>query len=71
MTQEQQISLRRFLQEKFYQDTLKADSELEIKMLTKEYENNLEKIENGVNIFDNKGSKGSEGSDYECIGCGA
>jgi predicted ribosome quality control (RQC) complex YloA/Tae2 family protein len=68
MTQEQQISLRRFLQEKFYQDTLKADSELEIKMLTKEYENNLEKIENGVNIFDNKGS---EGSDYECIGCGA
>ena len=68
MTQEQQISLRRFLQEKFYQDTLKADSELEIKMLTKEYENNLEKIENGVNIFNNKGS---EGSDYECIGCGA
>jgi hypothetical protein len=35
-------------------------------MLTKEYENNLEKIENGVNIFDNKGS---EGSDYECVGC--
>jgi len=68
MTQEQQFSMRRFLQEKYYQDTLKADSELEIKMLTKEYENNLEKIENGVNIFDNKGS---EGSDYECIGCGA
>ena len=68
MTQEQQISLRRFLQEKFYQDTLKADSELEIKMLTKEYVSNLEKIENGVNIFNNNGS---EDSDYECIGCGA
>jgi hypothetical protein len=68
MTQEQQFSMRRFLQEKYYQDTLKAESILEMKMLTKEYVSNLEKIENGVNIFNNNGS---EGSDYECIGCGA
>jgi len=68
MTQEQQFSMRRFLQEKYYQDTLKAESILEMKMLTKEYVSNLEKIENGVNIFNNNGS---EDSDYECIGCGA
>jgi hypothetical protein len=66
MTQEQQFSMRRFLQEKYYQDTLKAESILEMKMLTKEYVSNLEKIENGVNIFNNNGS---EGSDYECVGC--
>jgi len=68
MTQEQQFSMRRFLQEKYYQDTLKAESILEMKMLTKEYVSNLEKIENGVNIFNNNGS---EDSDYECIGCGS
>jgi hypothetical protein len=66
MTQEQQFSMRRFLQEKYYQDTLKAESILEMKMLTKEYVSNLEKIENGVNIFNNNGS---DGSDYECVGC--
>ena len=60
--------MRRFLQEKYYQDTLKAESILEMKMLTKEYVSNLEKIESGVNIFNNNGS---EDSDYECIGCGA
>lgn len=66
MTQEQQFSMRRFLQEKYYQDTLKAESILEMKMLTKEYVSNLEKIESGVNIFNNNGS---EDSDYECVGC--
>lgn len=58
----------KLLQEQLEKDLAEADSAFEKKMIQGEFDKKVEKLNAGVNIFEDNRPKDS---DYECIGCGA
>jgi len=66
MTDQEKEVAKQLLSKKYLEQKSACESEMEVKMLDREYKKDIEKINNGINPFDKP-----ENSGFECFGCGS
>lgn len=66
MTPEEKQIIKDLLREKYEKALEEVKSTFDKAMLRAEYNNNLKKVEEGINPFEKP-----DNTDYQCIGCGS
>lgn len=66
MTDQEKEVAKQILSKNYLEAREQCESPFEVKMLDREYNDNIKKVENGINPFDKP-----DNSPYECEGCGS
>lgn len=66
MTDQEKEVAKQILSKKYLEQKSACESDMEVKMLDRQYAQDLEKINNGINPFEKP-----DNSPYQCEGCGS